>query len=144
MNVEKAISMTGVLAVIIIVCGTANALAQTSSDDKMLTVELKCPAEHKGVFVYRVRNKKGEGQGIRMLYENNVAVEGEAELKPAGFPFMKLGKVNIRNPEPGTEEAAQGLVSIADKWFGICLASKSKQQEFAAKLKANRKKLGLP
>ena len=110
---------------------------------EFLPISLKCPAGYNGVFEQTLTNKRGDRVEVRLTYKNE---DITSEIPLPGNPHVDPAIVDaFLATLATTPEGGLDVTTPFDKVYKeICLGSKSKRQKYDARLKANRKIVGLP
>lgn len=135
----------------IVVCASVQALAQDDRvrallQDAPLPIEIKCPSGTDGILeANSVSKMDGTRFRWRTTYKNNdIITVWTGTSKNGGAPTQD-DYFDLRTETDPYRLRYSGILVKQSKWLllNVCLGSGEEREKFLAKLKANKKELGI-
>lgn len=119
------------------------ASAKIDDTEKLMPVQLKCPAENSGIFELISKNKIGQVERIRVQYTSDKPRKISVEAAEKAATFEEYFSVDLTSSKEADQidfgnSVIQRISPVAKE---VCNGSKKQKSRYLAALKANREDL---
>jgi hypothetical protein len=111
--------------------------------EKLMPVNLKCPADNRGVLELVSKNLNGQSERIKVKYDGKKPVAVTVDMAERSAAFEEFFSVDIFNSTEDYEiESAKAMFKVTNPLLeGVCLGTKKAKKRYFAALEANRSDL---